>query len=186
MHPALAWRSTGAFRAGNSGQAPLRNPGPTRLGLLPSGPDPIHGAPPRRTRLSTSSSPGAARQTATLGRGIQPRMRGFRVEGTPSAPLSTVAAMVVLHGVRSAVASGSAAGSGTRLPRAATFLRWTSITWVVGRFLPRDGWSGVQSRQAAAAEGEGFEPSRRLTPPTRFPGVRTRPDYAIPPKVREV
>ena len=31
------------------------------------------------------------------------------------------------------------------------------------------------------AEGVGFEPTRQLTPPTRFPGVRTRPDYAIPP-----
>ena len=31
------------------------------------------------------------------------------------------------------------------------------------------------------AEGAGFEPARELTPPTRFPGVRTRPDYAIPP-----
>ena len=31
------------------------------------------------------------------------------------------------------------------------------------------------------AEGVGFEPTRRGKPPTRFPGVRTRPDYAIPP-----
>ncbi len=31
------------------------------------------------------------------------------------------------------------------------------------------------------AEGEGFEPSEELSPFTRFPSVRTRPDYAIPP-----
>ena len=33
------------------------------------------------------------------------------------------------------------------------------------------------------AEGVGFEPTKRLTPLTRFPGARTRPDYAIPPRV---
>lgn len=33
------------------------------------------------------------------------------------------------------------------------------------------------------AEGEGFEPSWRLTPPTAFPMPRTRPDYATPPRV---
>ena len=31
------------------------------------------------------------------------------------------------------------------------------------------------------AEGVGFEPTKRRKPLTRFPGVRTRPDYAIPP-----
>ena len=36
------------------------------------------------------------------------------------------------------------------------------------------------------AEGVGFEPTRELTPPTRFPGVRTRPDYAIPPERHSV
>ncbi len=37
-----------------------------------------------------------------------------------------------------------------------------------------------------SAEGAGFEPARELTPPTRFPGVRTRPDYAIPPRGHSV
>ena len=36
------------------------------------------------------------------------------------------------------------------------------------------------------AEGVGFEPTKRVTPLTRFPGVRTRPDCAIPPGVSEV
>ncbi len=31
------------------------------------------------------------------------------------------------------------------------------------------------------AEGVGFEPTEELSPFTRFPSVRTRPDYAIPP-----
>jgi len=46
VHPALECASSGAFRDIDSRQATLRHPGPTRLGLLPSGPDPIHGAPP--------------------------------------------------------------------------------------------------------------------------------------------
>ena len=69
-------------------------PEAARLGLLPSGPDPVHGAPLRRTRPSSSTFPGAARKAFILGRGIRPRIRGFRVQGTPSAPLSTVNAIV--------------------------------------------------------------------------------------------
>ena len=47
----------------------------------------------------------------------------------------------------------------------------------------RRGCSAAPPRRAgeARAEGAGFEPAREREPPTRFPGVRTRPDYAIPP-----
>jgi hypothetical protein len=139
VHPALEYRPVGAFRGDDSNQAHLRHPGPTRLGLLPSGPDPIHSAPPRRTRLSTSSTPGAARQTSTLGRGIRPRIRGFREEGTPSAPLSTVDAMVVLRRMlhaagRGAVGPLDSVPSAARHSPAAACLRgpgWENLHCVV-------------------------------------------------------
>ena len=46
MHPALGRLDIGAHRSPDSGWAIPQHPEQTRLGLLPSGPDPIHGAPP--------------------------------------------------------------------------------------------------------------------------------------------
>ena len=49
-------------------------------------------------------------------------------------------------------------------------------------YLPRKGGLiKAKQPQRVVAEGEGFEPSEELSPFTRFPSVRTRPDYAIPP-----
>src|SRR5579859_5303161 len=60
-----------------------------RLPLLPSGPDGVHRAPPRRTRLSTSDRPAVVGRPG-LEYGIRPRCSGLRVQGTASSPLSTI------------------------------------------------------------------------------------------------
>src|SRR5690606_24175779 len=68
-----------------------------RLGLLPSGPDPVHGIPPRRTQPSTPRVHRPfIRQTHSSGGEFGPAYRGLRVEGTPNAPLSTISASVPL------------------------------------------------------------------------------------------
>jgi len=58
------------------------------LPLLPPGPDGVHRPPPRRTRPSTSLSPGSPKRLAPR-EGIRPRYSGFRVQGTASSPSST-------------------------------------------------------------------------------------------------
>src|SRR5947209_6390398 len=66
-----------------------------RLPLLPSGPDGVHRASPRRTRLSMpqdlTDSPDSC-----LKRGIRPRCSGLRVQGTASSPLSTIIIIVTI------------------------------------------------------------------------------------------
>ena len=59
-----------------------------RLGLLPSGPDPVHRPPPHRTQSSTLTGP-TVPLTADPQPGIQPRCSGLRVQGTASSPSST-------------------------------------------------------------------------------------------------
>ena len=48
VHPAVEWSYIGAFWTIDSSKAIPSHPELTRLGLLPSGPDPIHDAPPWR------------------------------------------------------------------------------------------------------------------------------------------
>ena len=48
VHPAFERMVVGVHWTFDSGRAPPQHPEQTRLGLLPSGPDPIHGVPPLR------------------------------------------------------------------------------------------------------------------------------------------
>ena len=64
------------------------SPGRHHLGLLPSGPDPVRGCPPRGTQPSTPLSRAASHRHSPQG-GIQPRYGGLRVQGTASSPPST-------------------------------------------------------------------------------------------------
>ena len=59
-----------------------------RLWLLPSGPDQVRGATPRRTRSSTPPGENSPQDTSPPA-GIQPRYSGLRVQGTASSPSST-------------------------------------------------------------------------------------------------
>ena len=114
-HPGLQSRSkrrrTGGRRKREDGRAPtvdqalklnganwLRPGYPTapeanHLPLLPSGPDGVHGASPRRTRPSTLLG-AASSQVHQPRAGIQPRYSGLRVQGTAGSPPSTTAAIV--------------------------------------------------------------------------------------------
>jgi len=90
--------SNGVYRRRRNGRldpGTPATPGTTRLGLLPFGPDPVHAcsaaAGPGRQRRPI---PVLTRYTLTLGREFGPASRGFRVQGTPSAPPSTVTRMV--------------------------------------------------------------------------------------------
>jgi len=64
------------------------SPGRHHLGLLPPGPDPVRGCPPRGTQPSTlpdrADTPGMTPQG-----GVRPRYGGLRVQGTASSPPST-------------------------------------------------------------------------------------------------
>jgi len=73
---------------GDSDPVDLRHPKQFHLWLLPSGPDQVHGASPRRTRSSTPSDKGSPRDRSPRA-GIQPRCSGLRVQGTASSPSST-------------------------------------------------------------------------------------------------
>ena len=81
VHPTV-----GENRTGGRPPAPGQHlaPGMLRLGLLPSGPDPVRGIPPRRTRPST---PRVRRPlepaSALLGWGVRPRMEGISGTGHP-------------------------------------------------------------------------------------------------------
>ena len=66
------------------------SPGAAHLGLLPSGSDPVRGAPPRRTRPSTSRVHHRPASLGPSGGELSPAWRGFRVQGTPSAPPITI------------------------------------------------------------------------------------------------
>ena len=81
--PAFEWAFGGAFRGSGSGRAVPRHPGATCLGLLPSGPDPIHNVPPRGTRPSTPLDPGANPPIVHPRAGDQPRMKRFSGSGHP-------------------------------------------------------------------------------------------------------
>ena len=74
--------------AGDSDPVDLRHPKQFHLWLLPSGPDQVHGASPRRTRSSTPSDKGSPHDRSPRA-GIQPRCSGLRVQGTASSPSST-------------------------------------------------------------------------------------------------
>ena len=63
--------------------------GRVRLGLLPSGPDPVHGFPLRGTWPSTPHA-GVRPHRPAPRVGIRPRYSGSRVQGTASSPPSTV------------------------------------------------------------------------------------------------
>lgn len=74
--------------SGDSDPVDLRHPKQFHLWLLPSGPDQVHGASPRRTRSSTPSDKGSPHDRSPRA-GIQPRCSGLRVQGTASSPSST-------------------------------------------------------------------------------------------------
>ena len=63
------------------------------LGLLPSGPDPIHRLPPHETQPSTPAD-AAVLLTADPRRGIRLRCSGLRIQGTAGSPSSTTKHMV--------------------------------------------------------------------------------------------
>ena len=81
--PAFEWAITGAIRGIGSSQVALRHPGLTCLGLLPSGPDPVHIVPPRRTRPSTPLDPDADPVTFHPRAGDQSRMKRISGSGHP-------------------------------------------------------------------------------------------------------
>ena len=66
------------------------SPGTVHLELLPSGSDPVRGVPPRRTRPSTSRVHHLPVSRGPSGGEFSPAWRGFRVQGTPSAPPITI------------------------------------------------------------------------------------------------
>ena len=87
MHLHSNWISS-LLSASQLGPGRPAAPGADHLWLLPSGPDQVHGAPPRRTRPSTSLDEDSPRKTSPP-EGIQPRCSGLRVQGTASSPPST-------------------------------------------------------------------------------------------------
>ena len=95
MHPpSTRHRRTPVTRPGSS-QALLRHSERHRGELLPSGPDSICGAPLRRTQPSTpGTGPNAQRAGPQVG--VQPLVRGLRMQGTTSSPPSTVRLMSVV------------------------------------------------------------------------------------------
>lgn len=61
----------------------------TRLGLLPPGPDPVHGRPDSRDPVVNAALLPPNRGSSPSSGEFGPACRGFQVQGTPSAPLST-------------------------------------------------------------------------------------------------
>jgi hypothetical protein len=83
VHPAFECSNVGAFWKIDSSRVTPSHPELTRLGLLPSGPDPIHDAPPWRDPDinidRTSADPTLFHPQA----GIQLRMKRFSDRGHP-------------------------------------------------------------------------------------------------------
>ena len=87
---------TDAFHTANSDQAGPRHPGQIRLPLLPSGPDGVHGSPPRGTRSSTSLIWGCSTR-ATLGTDMDPSTADRWLQGTANAPSCTANLLTMMH-----------------------------------------------------------------------------------------
>ena len=157
-------------------------PGVYRLGLLPSGPDPIHETPPRRTRPSTPRARCKPdRRHARAGNSV-PHIEdfGFRAPLAPHlARKEHCSPLAVLLRRRAGTRPGT---GGLRVGGGRTA---AGIGAPADRPRPETG-AAARPREESFAEGAGFEPARELAPPTRFPGVRTRPDYAIPPYKSEI
>ena len=135
-------------------------PGTGRLGLLPSGPDPIHEVPPRRTRPSTLRARCRPEWRTPSGRDSAPHVEVFGYRAPLAPRLARSEQMLAVRGWLSAVGGGSA---------------------VIASAAPQSMGKPPRRAGEAGAEGEGFEPSRAGKRPTAFRVPRTRPDYAIPP-----
>lgn len=81
--PAFECSNIGAFRTIDSFKATPSHPELARLGLLPSGPDPIHDAPPQRDLAINIDRTGADPSSSHPQAGIQLRMKRISDRGHP-------------------------------------------------------------------------------------------------------